>query len=71
MHMLHSHTFLQPYQRVLFCPTLKFSFPSTAFDINQRGCDATVMNGETYHTAQSDCMYVCVILNIPVINKAL
>lgn len=29
------------------------------------------MNAETYHTAQSESVYVCVILNIAVINKAL
>lgn len=40
------------------------------FDLNQRGCELTVMNAETYHTAQSECVYVRVILTIPVINKA-
>ncbi len=76
----HAHThalILHPseHQRVLFCDPLEFSFLSLllppAFDLNQRGCDLTVMNAVTYHTAQSECMYVYVILKIPVINKAL
>lgn len=29
------------------------------------------MNAETYHAAQSENVYACVIFNIPVINKAL
>ncbi len=72
-----SYLILHPseHQRVLFCDLLEFSIPSLllppAFDLNQRGCDLTVMNAETYHTAQSECVYVCVIPNIPVINKAL
>lgn len=70
-HYLISHPSEQ--QRVLFCDPLEFSLPPlplrTAFDLNRRGRD--VANAETYHAARPNCVYVCVILNIPVINKAL
>ena len=79
----HTHAYARSYlilhpsehRRVLFRDPLEFSIPAPAlppaFDLNQRGCDLTVMNAETYHTAQSECVYVYVILNILVINKAL
>lgn len=78
----HTHTqfylILHPseHQRVLFLDPLEFSIPPLsplppAFDLNQRGCDLTVMNAETYHTVLSERVCVCIILNFSVISKVL
>lgn len=70
----HTHTNTCEHQRVVFCDPLEFipSLPlPPAFDLNQRGCDLTVMNAETYHTAQSENVHACVVFNIPVINRVL